>query len=544
MAITLFGSASTPADNGTQAGPGPITVTVPGSMQAGDLVTVLVDQRTAGQNETFSVPNTGGQTWHVIAWGSTTSKSWALFACRFNGSWSANPTFQNDSGGATPLTAKMDAWRASSSSKILDIARSPIVGTFAAGTTPFTKTITGFNTIIAGECVIAYWMSVDDNTWGSLTAGWTNAGGAQIRNASGSQTSVSAAYQVFASPGATGNVSQDQATNGGDTGATCILSIYERDPPGSIVLPVDMLWSAENSTDGTAMSAAIMNAGTQLAAATGTWLSPIGAGGPNLTVATAGQQGFGTRAFSVSGVNKTDASGTRGMAQAHDGQNNNPYNFAWEKTSSTAKVSSFCWVKPGMPYALFHSFTILGLQDTAFGSGVFLNFQNFESAQLRLYHENTASDTTLLARVPKDVWYGAAMLYDTANNIGRIALYDTSLNQIGFSTGLRLGTSAVNFSQALVGGFGGNYPTDVAYAGTKSYFDNLALDFTSQVFPLLPVQPVTGGVKRAASQIGSGGMADMSGGMQGRAHRSRSRIVVPPSFRVRGSRGARPELRA
>lgn len=483
---TYFGSASNPADNVSQVGPGPLAVTPPASMVAGDFVRMMLAHRIAGQEESLSVPTAGGQTWYPILWAGTTALSVAVWCCTFNGTWSVNPQFQDDSGNAAPLICKMDVFRPSAAGKFIDIAWSPIKTDFVAGSSPFTKTVTGITTIIANEMVIADYISVDDNTWGSLTAGWTNAGGAQIRNPSGSGLSISTAYQAFASPGATGNVAENEATLGGDAGLDIIMSIYERDAPSTSVPPVDVFCTFENSTNGTAMTAAILNAGTTLAAASGTWGSPVGAGGPNLAVATAAQQGLGTRAFSVSAVNITDASGTRGMEEDNNNQAGAPYNFSWVKTVTVTKFSAFCWFRTGLPYGIFDSFTMLGPQDGAFTAGAFLSVQNFEGAAHRFYQESCASDLALLGRFLKDVTYGVTFLVDKTNNIGRMMIVDTSFNQIGFSTGLRLGTAPSNVDRMMLGSFGGNFPAGASYAGATTRFEDVAIDFTNALFPLLP----------------------------------------------------------
>src|SRR6476661_5416937 len=114
MAITLFGSASTPTDNVSQAGPGPITVTPPASMASGDMVLVMTLAKTASINETLDVVTTGGQSWYTLGWDTQGSLSWALLACRFNGTSSANPTFQDGQRQTTPLTPKMDVFRPTS----------------------------------------------------------------------------------------------------------------------------------------------------------------------------------------------------------------------------------------------------------------------------------------------------------------------------------------------------------------------------------------------------------------------------------------------
>jgi hypothetical protein len=116
-------------------------------------------------------------------------------------------------------------------------------------------------------------MSGDDNTWGTLSgSGWSVAGSAQYPQHLGSQTSITAAYNVVTSPGTTNNVSQNQATLGGDAGITCILAFYERDADFTSVPTADVFWDAENSTNGTTMTTAIMDAGTHLSSAAGSWV--------------------------------------------------------------------------------------------------------------------------------------------------------------------------------------------------------------------------------------------------------------------------------
>ncbi len=496
MAITLFGSASTPADNVSQAGPGPITVTPPASMAAGDVALVMITHRVASQNETLRENNAGGQEWYPLAWGSTTALSWALLACRFNGTWSANPTFEDTQGNAAPLTAKMDVFRPTSGSLVLDIDWSPpaTAGTFTAGSTPFTKTITGITTRNAGAVAIAYWMSVDDNTWGSLTAGWSNAGGAQIRNASGSQMSTSVAYQVFAVDGATGNVSQNQATNGGDTGATCILSLYERAADFSSVPACDVFWDGEDSTDGTALTATILNNGTHLNGTPGTWDAATGAGGPNLAVETSAQQGFGTKSVTVNGTSYTDSSGTRGVRQDHGAQNANAYYHTWTKSSSVAVASAGGWYRTAIPYGFFFSHTQMGMQNSAFSSGVFLSLQNYESARHRCYLENTSSDIILAPWILKDVWYWVTFKHDATNNIARLIIYNADFTQRGFGCVWQLTSGgATNFNQFNLGSFGGNYPGSAdGYTGIFTDYDDVILEFTG-VFPLGPATAAAGG---------------------------------------------------
>lgn len=223
MAITYFGSASTPADNSTSTAT-QHTITPPASMTAGMLVTVYQQQRGTA---TFSIGVTGGQTWKPILRITGTNIAVAGWYCTFNGTWAASPRFDFSAGTCT--TTVMHVFQPSSTNHVFYQDLQPINGTFAAGSSPFTKTITGLTTLRASTVTIAAWFSADDNTWGTLSgAGWSKAGmSAQYRNASGSQQSSTYAYYIQTSAGATGNVSQNQATNGGDAGVTYMASFFE-----------------------------------------------------------------------------------------------------------------------------------------------------------------------------------------------------------------------------------------------------------------------------------------------------------------------------
>lgn len=224
-AWTFFGVTSSPADNGTSTAT-QITLTPPGSMTAGDLVFVVQWQRGTA---TFSIGVTGGQLWNSLTRqtnGSIISAQahWA----RFDGTWAANPRFDFSAG--TNTNALMMVFRPTGTSKLLAVDVAQANGTFTAGSTPFTKTITG-HTRTKSSCVtITTWITADDNTWGTLSGtGWSQTSlTAQYRNTSGSDMSLSAAYNIGS--GATNNVSLNQSANGGDAGLTSIISFFEYDP--------------------------------------------------------------------------------------------------------------------------------------------------------------------------------------------------------------------------------------------------------------------------------------------------------------------------
>ena len=116
----------------------------------------------------------------------------------------------------------MHVFRPSNTSSVWQVDVAQVSGNYAAPGGAHTVTIPGITTIMCGALVFAAWASSDNNTWGSLTAGWSTPGSAYYRNAS--NASQTHAYKVMATAGASGNVSQNQATLGGDAGARLIIA--------------------------------------------------------------------------------------------------------------------------------------------------------------------------------------------------------------------------------------------------------------------------------------------------------------------------------
>ncbi len=223
MEITYFGSASTPADDGTNTA-NPTAVAPPGGMQAGDLVLMIAQSRDS--TAALAISNAGGQVWTSETQQNQTNCRIRLFWCRFNGIWSANPSVSF--GNTNPHTVVMHVFRPSNTSSVWQIDVAQVSGNYAAPGGAHTVTIPGITTITDGALVFAAWASSDNNTWGSLTAGWSTPGLAQYRNSSGSDQSQTHAYKVMATAGTSGNVSKNQATLGGDAGAYLIIAFRAR----------------------------------------------------------------------------------------------------------------------------------------------------------------------------------------------------------------------------------------------------------------------------------------------------------------------------
>jgi len=219
MGITYFDSASTPADNGTNI-TNPTEVIPPGSMAAGDLVLMMAQARAS--TGTIAISATGGQTWTSQTQQNQTLCRIRLFSCKFNGTWSADPSVSM--GTVLCNTVVMHVFRPSNTSNAWAVDVAQVSANFAAPVSPFTVTIPQITTNTDGVLVFAAWASTDANTWDSLTGEWSTPGSAQYRNTSGSFQSQTHAYKVMATAGASGDVSKNQATLGGDTGRRFIIA--------------------------------------------------------------------------------------------------------------------------------------------------------------------------------------------------------------------------------------------------------------------------------------------------------------------------------
>jgi len=210
VTISYFGHSANPTDAGTVkfADPdGPLPITPPSSMTAGDLVFVIFALRDITG---LSVSNTGGQTWTAeteVQIGSVTHRR---FWCTFNGTWSANPTFTAAYLGTyAKISAVMLVFRPSGSPTwAVDVAQGS--GSISLSS-PWDVTATGQTSVDASTVSIATWVSTYQSppVAALQTSGWTHPDGqSQWRNTNGTTTDliISAAYKIQTSAGATGNV--------------------------------------------------------------------------------------------------------------------------------------------------------------------------------------------------------------------------------------------------------------------------------------------------------------------------------------------------
>jgi hypothetical protein len=218
------GTTMTPQDTGAAAGvnaTATITHTPPAGLQAGDLVVVVCQSRSAA---TWSVGVDGGQTWTA----ETAFNNVRIFWCTFNGTWSADPRFDSTSSVCT--SSWMNCWRGTGVREwAIDTAQD--VDAYGAPGSPFTETRTGITTTHDHCVVLGGFFTLDDNFHQPVNpaddGGWSLTGNvACLRNTSGSDMSMFLAYKAQETAGATGNLVTEQAVVTGDAGDAMIISWY------------------------------------------------------------------------------------------------------------------------------------------------------------------------------------------------------------------------------------------------------------------------------------------------------------------------------
>jgi len=219
---TYFGSAFGHADSADQAGPGPQAVTPPASMLTGDLV-IMIGLNRSVNVDIFSV-QLDGQTWDTTsARLNSAANSAQMQWCKYNGTWSANPSMQSASG-TTGLSVSMWVFRPRDGAShqwyvigTIDTSR------YAAPSADSLATLTGKTTTVDSMIVFGFFDSGDDNAWAAGTAGWGDGTpGNGLKNISGSDLSLDFVYLIKNAAGASGNVSRKQIARGADAGGKMI----------------------------------------------------------------------------------------------------------------------------------------------------------------------------------------------------------------------------------------------------------------------------------------------------------------------------------
>lgn len=219
--ITYFNSSANPVDavNASLAA-ATVAVTPPASMLTGDLV-IMIGQRRVS-NITLTVSETGGQIWNELPiLTGTNNISPRIFWCRFNGTWTADPSVAMTASSTNSVVMHVFRPPGRNYSWAIDVAQQTTTHAAAASITR-----NGVTTINSNTVTLAAWFTADDNQWGAPTAGWTTTGSAQYRNTAGTDQSSTYAHQIRTTPGATGNVAKSQTALGNDAARSAIVTFY------------------------------------------------------------------------------------------------------------------------------------------------------------------------------------------------------------------------------------------------------------------------------------------------------------------------------
>lgn len=229
MAITFLNAPAVPTDNGTNT-TNPTAFSNPPStgMATGDLVVVFAWCRTG--SATIAVSNAGGQTWNSFTSQSSANATLSLnvFWCRFNGTWSAAPSFSF--GATTNNNVWMVIFHPTSGSNLWGIDPNKS-GVFTDTAAAASFTIADWSTSLPSTVSIVGFFTDDDNLWGSPGGSWTTSGmNLQIRNTSGNDASGAVCYQILTALGAVGACTRSESTLGNDGGFTFGITFYEYAP--------------------------------------------------------------------------------------------------------------------------------------------------------------------------------------------------------------------------------------------------------------------------------------------------------------------------
>jgi hypothetical protein len=229
VTISFRGIDPYPADGGSDTGATNALdkdTGVLASAVAGDLIVVVVHQRSTSSLRWPYMSVSGGQQWQSVRVPQATNIRLGVFYCRFNGTWTADPVFGHSDGtGTTTLSTHALVFAPTVATNQWQVNIGPRTSTFNA--TGTTKTLTAHTTTQASTVTLAIWATVGTITWGSLSGtGWTQSGlSAQYGNLGGSDHVTAMAYNIQTSAGALSNVSLTQSA--GTAGVGMMISFYE-----------------------------------------------------------------------------------------------------------------------------------------------------------------------------------------------------------------------------------------------------------------------------------------------------------------------------
>ena len=219
-AILPYGSmVANHADNDNSVN-APWTLVPPAGMKVGDLV--YVNSSVGSSLRNFTIPVTGGQTWTTVQQRAGSSPEIWTSWCRFNGTWTANPSFSID-GTNVAKSVYLFVYRPPKVGATWAVDQTRIDG-FDSGSPSYT--VTGItNTHPNNVTTLILNGGQYPTTYTVTGAGWKRIGPNKITNTGPNPRTNSFAYQVQGNNyGATGNASFLMTASG--FMFTTILSFY------------------------------------------------------------------------------------------------------------------------------------------------------------------------------------------------------------------------------------------------------------------------------------------------------------------------------
>jgi len=249
----------------------------------------------------------------------------------------------------------------------------------------------------------------------------------------------------------------------------------------------DMQTDWENSADGTAITATIASNASH---PTPPWGAVSQSANPLVgsTISISGQHIIGG-SFVVDGTTYKDAAGTRGYR--YD-LGTNSESVRWTFPVSQAQVSVGYWFNTGLLASGFtgHSINILGtVSGTEFCVAPYVYRNNdgndhFTVETINNLPAGGAGGDGNYVATSSGTWYWITSFYDTVGGNCKMNVYDVNLVQVGTTQTKALIASPPNTTYFEMGQNTGH--AEGGLGGTYNYFDNLSIDWTLHVFPLLP----------------------------------------------------------
>ena len=224
-------------------------------------------------------------------------------------------------------------------------------------------------------------------------------------------------------------------------------------------IPYDMWIDFEQCTSGSAPTSACLAASTHGTA--GAWDTSTMAG--LITIQTAGQP------------TPTGDTGTLGMA--YNLANGGVGYITWSPPNNLSMLSFGMWYKTGEPASWTEGPHFITLNNWSYGNMERLSDERSSSTNSRQIRVSPLDNA--VGGLADNTWYWVTMQW-VQGGTGSFSVYDASLNLVGtvsFTDSINYPVQAIELGDA--NGTGGE-------AGETTYFDDLIVEYTNPIFPVLP----------------------------------------------------------